>query len=150
MRRPYAFHLRTSRAGRDLLATANAIVNVGDGPLELRGRRTGPRRMAARQVIRPAVRGGEPRVLEEDGEIGFYDTRGRGVYWKFRDAARFELWRLDPDTGARLELVRPPPSSTTATATCAGCAASRTAGPTRALPAVSSSAPAPSAAGCRA
>jgi hypothetical protein len=108
MRRPYAFHLRKSRAGRELLATANAIVNVGDGPLELRGRRTGPRRMASRQVIR-AARGGEPRVLEEDGEIGYFDTRGRGVYWKFRDAARFELWRLDPDTGARLELVKTSP-----------------------------------------
>ncbi len=109
MRRPYAFHLRKSRAGRDLLATANAIVNVGDGPLELRGRRTGPRRMASRQVIRPAGRLGEPRVLAEDGEIGYFDTRGRGVYWKFRDAARFELWRLDPQTGARLELVETSP-----------------------------------------
>jgi hypothetical protein len=108
MRRPYAFHLRKSRAGRDLLATANAIVNVGDGPLELRGRRTGPRRMAARQVVRPA-RGGQARVLEEDGEIGYFDTRTRGVYWKFRDAARFELWRLDPATGARLELVKTSP-----------------------------------------
>jgi hypothetical protein len=109
MRRPYAFHLRRSRAGRDLLATANAIVNVGDGPLELRGRRTGPGRMASRQVVRPAGPLGEPRVLEEDGEIGFFDTRGRGVYWKFRDAARFELWRLDPGTGARLELVEASP-----------------------------------------
>ena len=31
------------------------------------------------------------------------------MYWKFRDAARFELWRLDPATGRRLELVRSSP-----------------------------------------
>jgi len=107
MRRPYGLRLRRMTGGRALLASTNAIVNIGRGPLEIRGRRIGPARMAARQVLR-AAGGASPRVLPESGRIAFFDTRLRGVYWKFEDAAAFELWALDGN-GYRTRLVRTGP-----------------------------------------
>ncbi len=109
MRRPYNLRLIRTDGGRRLLASANAIVNVGDGPLELRGsRRTSRGPMDARQVLSP--RGSRrPLVLESrGGRIVFFDTKRRGTYWKFEDAARFELWELD-DQGHRTRLVRTSP-----------------------------------------
>lgn len=109
MRRPYNLRLIRTKGGRRLLASANAIVNVGDGPLELRGSRRGLRGpMDARQVLRP--RGNRrPLVLESrGGRIAFFDTKTRGTYWKFEDAARFELWKLDGE-GHRTRLVRTSP-----------------------------------------
>jgi hypothetical protein len=96
MRRAFDLHLRRSPRGRLVLAAANAIVNVGDGPMEIRGRRVREYHMAAHQVLR-AVPPGRTRVEPARGRVDFYDTHGRGVYWKFRHAARFELWRLDAD-----------------------------------------------------
>lgn len=108
MRRPYGLRLlRPAKLRRDLLASTNAIVNVGDGPLELRGTRTGPREMASRQVLH-AKPGARRLVMEENGRIVFFDTRTRGTYWKFEDAAAFELWSLDAD-GDRTILVRTGP-----------------------------------------
>jgi hypothetical protein len=94
MRRPYAFRLRRSPSGRLVLAATSAIVNAGPGPLELRGRRVARTRMQVRQVLR-GRRTGEPRLELHAGTIEYYDTRTRGVYWKYRHAARFELWRMD-------------------------------------------------------
>jgi hypothetical protein len=94
MRRPYAFALRHTPSGHAVLAATSAVVNVGDGPLELRGRRVTRTRMQVRQVLRSA-RTGRPRVEPHAGTIEYYDTRSRGVYWKYRHAARFELWRMD-------------------------------------------------------
>lgn len=89
--------------GRRLLASANEIVNIGDGPLEVRGIRTSAKEMQARQVIR-GPRG--PLVIPDAGELYFKNvpTRG-GLYWKYEDAARFELWRIDA-AGRRTERVR--------------------------------------------
>lgn len=108
MRRPYGLRLlRPKQLERDLLASTNAIVNVGDGPLELRGTRTGPREMASRQVLH-AEPGARRLVMEENGRIVFFDTKTRGVYWKFEDAAGFELWSLD-ESGTRTRLIRRSP-----------------------------------------
>jgi len=108
MRRPYGLRLLRPKARkRDLLASSNAIVNVGDGPLELRGRRTGPRAMASRQVLH-ARPGARKFVMDDNGRIVFFDTRTRGTYWKFEDAAAFELWELDAG-GYRTRLVRRSP-----------------------------------------
>jgi hypothetical protein len=88
MRRPYGMRLL---AGRFLAAT-NAIVNVGDGPLEIRARRVPGSRtqMRARQVLRG--RYGHPTLVRPvTGTVELYDTRGRGTYWKFRNAASFTL-----------------------------------------------------------
>lgn len=81
MRRPYSMRLiRTPR--RQLLAATNAIVNVGDGPLEIRARRRSgdEYRMIARQILRPLVPGATPLVLPASGRVDFYDTRTRGRY----------------------------------------------------------------------
>jgi hypothetical protein len=107
MRRPSAFHLLRTRGGRQLLAATNAIVNVGDGPLELRATRVGKRTMRVRQVLR-AQSGSTPVVLRGAGHVEYYDTRSRGVYWKYDLAARFELWRLD-EAGNPTGLVRTGP-----------------------------------------
>lgn len=94
MRRPYDLRLLKGR----YLASTNAIVNVGDGPAEIRARRATGYRMTFRQVIRPRQAGGTPRVLEgTGGSVVFHDTKTRGVYWKLQDAARFELWTIDED-----------------------------------------------------
>jgi hypothetical protein len=94
MRKPSELHLIKTRK-RHLLASANTIVNTGPGPLRIRATRVGDSRdLRARQVIR----GVAPRrdiVLDPSGEVYFYNTRTRGQYWKFEDAAGFELWRLD-------------------------------------------------------
>lgn len=93
MRAPSQLHLLKGR----YLASTNQIVNVGAGPMEVRGRRVDSARMHARQVLRPGP-GGRPTVLPDTGlRVVFHDTRTRGVYWKLLDAARFELWTLNPD-----------------------------------------------------
>jgi hypothetical protein len=108
MRRPYGLRLlRPTSMKRDLLASTNAIVNVGDGPMEIRGARTGAREMAARQVLHAAP-GVSKLLMPENGRVVYFDTGKRGTYWKFEDAAAFELWALDAD-GARTRLVRSGP-----------------------------------------
>jgi len=93
MRAPYGMRLiRTPR--RRLLAATNAIVNVGEGPLEIRARRGSAGaadQMVARQVLRPRTRAGVASVLPPSGRVEFYDTRTRGRYWKYEGAASFTL-----------------------------------------------------------
>jgi hypothetical protein len=93
-----------SPRGRLRLYATNHIINVGAGPLEIKGERTGAREMRARQVIRR--RGQRPIVTPDAGELYFkFVDSSRGSYWKYSHAARFELWTLNPD-GSRGELVR--------------------------------------------
>jgi hypothetical protein len=102
-------HLRLDRKrdGRRFLRMQNAIVNVGTGPAELFAQRSGPREMHARQVITDAA--GGRRRFESGAEVYYTSvpTRG-GNYWKFDQAARFELWSEFPD-GRRASLVRTGP-----------------------------------------
>ncbi|MGZ4277367.1 MAG: lysyl oxidase family protein [Solirubrobacteraceae bacterium] len=94
-----------TRNGRRLLLMANRIVNVGPGPLELRGRRTAPYEMPARQIV--ARGGGLGRAsLQTTAHLTWkYVDAYRGAYWKMADAARFELWAVDA-TGRRTTRVR--------------------------------------------
>lgn len=98
--------LRVRSVGkRQILMMDNTLINVGQGPVEFRGRRSKPREMTARQVL--ARTGGRSRVALVTGahlQYTFVD-RARGSYWKFAHAARFELWRLDGG-GRRTERVR--------------------------------------------
>lgn len=99
-------HLRLQRtpAGRRLLRMENRIVNIGAIPAEFFGQRVGPREMHARQVIVDAA--GVRRRVETGAELYYTSVPSRGGdYWKFMDAARFELWALGPD-GRRTTLVR--------------------------------------------
>jgi hypothetical protein len=96
--------MSTSPTGRRVLHMANRIVNVGTGPAELFGERVSRTEMRARQVITDA--GGGRRRVVTGAELYFKSvpTRG-GSYWKFSNAARFELWSLDA-TAHRAQLVR--------------------------------------------
>ena len=97
MRAPSALDLRLGPSGKLLLAATNAIVNVGDGPAELKATRIGDSRtMRARQVIR-ARGSATARVLPPSAHIDFFDTGTRGVLWKWRHAIRFDLRRQAAD-----------------------------------------------------
>lgn len=101
MRAPY--QLRPDREhGRKMLRAANAVLSIGAGPVELRGTRTGPRMMDAVQYLRRADRRHSLAVPGGAGHIVFTPIPGQGGYWKFANAAKFELWT----TGADAKLVR--------------------------------------------
>jgi hypothetical protein len=97
--------LRVLRAGgQTRLAATNHIVNIGQGPLELRGDHgADPRFVKAYQVIRSRTRGHV--FFPEAGWIYWKAIPGQGHYWKYYRAARFELWMLNAD-GSRGRLVR--------------------------------------------
>jgi hypothetical protein len=104
MAAPSELRAERTRSGRRLLRMRNAIINVGRGPAELFAQRTGPREMAARQVIADAL--GVRRRYVTGAEVYYTSVPARGGdYWKFDDAARFELWSMFPD-GRRAALVR--------------------------------------------
>src|SRR5436305_8170750 len=92
--------------GRLLVHATNAIDSRGAGPAELRGHRTGRATMRAVQVIHK--RGGGKIAVRTGAHLGFKAIPGQGHYWKFRYAARFELWKLDShDNPVKLVRVGP-------------------------------------------
>lgn len=95
MRPPYDLARARLQGGTPVLQAANSIDSVGDGPAELRGKRNGRLSMAARQRV--YERGGGRTGFDTGAKLAFKRIPGQGRYWKFRDAARFELWRLDED-----------------------------------------------------
>ena len=105
MKRP--FRLRADRAGRrTLLRAGNSIDSVGRGPAELHGVRTSSRFMRARQRI--YLRGGGYIGVSTGARLQFKFGHLNKYYWKFHNAARFELWRLD-GRGRRSRRVRTGP-----------------------------------------
>jgi hypothetical protein len=93
MRPPYDLERSRLPGGTPVLQAANSIDSVGDGPAELRGKRKGKLSMAARQRVHK--RGGGRIGFDTGAKLAFKRVPGQGRYWKFRDAARFELWQLD-------------------------------------------------------
>jgi hypothetical protein len=106
MRRPYDFQTERTPQGRILLRATSAIKSRGDGPIELHGRRSGRREMRVRQRIYRVD--GSHLTVRTGGELYFYFIPGQGRYWKFANAARFELWSLNRK-GHRKRLVRTGP-----------------------------------------
>ena len=107
MRRPWGLYLdRGTKPGRTLLRAGNVIDSVGDGPAELFGRRIGPRFMKARQRI--YKRDGGRIGVTTNGRLQFKFAHLSRFWWKFYNAARFELWRVD-DRGRHTKLVRTGP-----------------------------------------
>jgi hypothetical protein len=105
--------LRVRRVGRVVrLLAQNRIVNVGQGPLELRAKHSGnPRSTSydfarATQVVRSKA--GKPVFFPLAGWIYWKAIPGQGHYWKYWRAARFELWTLNAD-GTRKRLQRTGP-----------------------------------------
>ena len=106
---------RSTRYGRTLLRARSSIDNRGKGPLEIHGRRSGRSSMVAAQAI--DRRGGGPSLFHTGARLGFKYVSGNryGIgnlgsarYWKFRDAARFGLWRVDAHNKL-LSFVKPGP-----------------------------------------
>jgi len=90
--RPY--DLTPARIGRGWALRATSSVNsVGRGPAELRGHRHGWHNMRA--VQRVHKKGGGKAIFRTKARLRFKQIPGQGRYWKFHDAARFELWSLD-------------------------------------------------------
>lgn len=106
MRAPYQF-IPDVRGGRRVLRAANAVLSIGEGAVEVRGRRTGALTMRATQYVR---RDGRPpqRVPGGAGQVVYKAIPGQGRIWKFQNAAKFELWT----TGERPRLVRTGPKLT--------------------------------------
>ena len=102
MKRPFGLSVERS-GGRTLLRAGNSIDSVGAGPAELRGVRSSRLYMRAKQHI--YVRGGPDLYLRTGARLRFSFGHTQRYYWKFHNAARFELWRLTED-GHRKRLVR--------------------------------------------
>ena len=104
MKKPHGLRLdRSLKAGRVLLRAGNSIDNVGTGPAELYGRRTSRFRMRARQrIYRP---GGGRRYYRTGARLYFKYVAGQTRYWKFLNAAKFELWSLNAE-GKREKMVK--------------------------------------------
>ena len=107
---PFNLYLQRTRNRRHLLRAANSINSLGAGPAEVHGRRDGRYTMSARQAI---YRSDGSRLMVETGARlvfkivpNYYATTR--WYWKFDNAARFELWRLD-SAGRRIRRVRTGP-----------------------------------------
>jgi hypothetical protein len=104
MRRPYGLHTdRRTLRGRTLLRAGNVIDSVGAGPAELRGVRTSSLAMRAYQRI--YARNGGRIDVNTGARLHFKYAHHERYWWKFRDAARFELWRVD-GRGRRIRRVR--------------------------------------------
>jgi hypothetical protein len=107
MRRPYGLYTdRLTKPGHTVLRAGNVIDSVGDGPAELHGIRSAPRFMRAHQRI--YTRSGGRIAVETGARLQFKFAHQQLYWWKFYDAARFELWRVDA-TGRRTRLVRTGP-----------------------------------------
>jgi hypothetical protein len=93
MSKPHDLFISTSPSGRRLLHATSSINSVGFGPLEMRGIRiAGTRLMRVNQRIHR--RGGGKLSVRTEGRLAFYPIPGQYRYWKFRDAARFEIWTV--------------------------------------------------------
>jgi hypothetical protein len=79
--------------GKKVLHSTNSINSRGEGPAELRGRPHGDFSMTANQGIHGTD--GKTRIYDTGAWLGWKSIPGQGHYWKFRDAARFEIWSLD-------------------------------------------------------
>jgi hypothetical protein len=105
--RPYDIEVE-SYGGRLLMRATSDVKSRGTGPMELRGRRDGPKSMRVNQRIYKRGRG--HITLRTDAKLHFTDVGAYfgGSYWKVHQLARFELWRSD-SRGALTDLVRTGP-----------------------------------------
>ncbi len=107
MRRPYGLYTdRLTKAGSTVLRAGNVLDSVGAGPVELRGTRASRRWMDARQRI--LTTGGKRVVVDTGARLQFKFAHQQRYWWKFHEAARFELWRVD-SRGRRTTRVRTGP-----------------------------------------
>ena len=91
---PYDLRIdRRVRRGRTVLRAANSINSRGTGPAELFGRRKGTYTATANQKI--WRQGGGKLTVNTPATLYFKFIPGQGRYWKYRNAAAFEIWEVD-------------------------------------------------------
>jgi len=95
MKQPFDLFVERTPDGRTRLRAGNSIDNIGLGPAELRGRRNGRYTMKVTQKIHR--RGGGKLSVRSPGRLVFKAIPGQDRYWKFFDAARFELREIEAD-----------------------------------------------------
>ena len=94
MSKPSQMFISRSPRGRRLLHAQSSVNSRGQGPMEIRGIRIpGTRLMRVNQRIHR--KGSGKLVIPTQGRLAFYPVPGQYRYWKFRDAARFEIWTVD-------------------------------------------------------
>jgi len=104
MKQPFGLQLdREVKRGRVVLRAGNSIDNVGLGPAELHGTRISKYLMRGRQRIHRRL-GGRLGIFT-GARLFFKFVPGQLRYWKFHNAAAFELWRLNAQ-GERTRLAR--------------------------------------------
>jgi lysyl oxidase len=106
MGKPADMYAERTPRGRVLLRATNNVKSRGKGPVMFRGQRTGRDEMRARQHIYRVD--GSQLVAHTGAELYFKYIPGQGHYWKFVNAASFELWSVDGQ-GHRVKLVRKGP-----------------------------------------
>jgi hypothetical protein len=89
---PYDLHI-DRRGKRRVLRAANSINSRGTGPAELFATRKGRYTATATQKI--WRRGGGKLTVRTGARSVFKFIPGQGRYWKYENAARFELWTVD-------------------------------------------------------
>ena len=90
--------LYVQRAGSQVrLRATSDVQSRGTGPMELRGRRDGPRSMKTNQRI--YKKGGGHITVPSEAKLRFtyVGTYFGGSYWKVHQLANFELLRVKPD-----------------------------------------------------
>jgi Lysyl oxidase len=94
--------------GHVLLRATSDVESRGKGPMELHGRRDGPRSMKVNQWV--YKKGGGHIVLPTEAKLHFtyVGTYFGGSYWKVHQLANFELRRVSPD-GVVGDVVRTSP-----------------------------------------
>ncbi len=104
MRRPHEMYVEY-RGGHTLLRAGNSIDNIGRGPAEIHGTRIGPTFMRGRQRIYLRNQP-KKKIGIRTGARLHYKLAHLGLHWwKFHNAAAFELWRVD-GRGKRTKRVR--------------------------------------------
>lgn len=96
---PSDLYVQDAGSGRVLLRATSDVRSRGLGPMEVRGRRDGWRRMRTTQRIY-RVGGGHIEVPSR-ATLRFTDVGAYfgGSYWKVHQLARFELRKVRPDNG---------------------------------------------------
>lgn len=99
---------RRTAGGGSVLLMDNYLVNAGYGDVIIRGHRTTRYTMEGVQLVERAGGRGHARFKTGAVLTWKYVDSGRGNFWKFRHAARFELWKMNA-RGERTRLVRTGP-----------------------------------------
>ena len=94
---PHELYLQPAGPGHVLLRATSDVRSRGLGPIELRGRRDGPRSMRVNQRI--YRKGGGHITVPTQASLHFTDVGAYfgGSYWKVHQLARFELLRVRRD-----------------------------------------------------